>query len=374
MRAREIEGMVTVRFRVDRTGRAHDVEAFSQSGLEFVEPAKRVVEQLRFEPARLGSVAVEQAVPWFEVPFRLRPRQTSARGEPGGTEVLLRAAVQRYYPELFRQESARPPHVFLVVDERGNVVRHALAWTRPERFVPETFMEKFPDLPRAPELGTSRSTTSIRSGIPGGRDIRVYWAVLKDAARPAGSVAWGPFPLDALMPAPPSIQRLRQAVSELHPDLLERASAEPVWFLMDTRGEVIATGRGSARGRANPWSVMDPGAGVIMVGNQPAADGGSTQVLWVTSASFAPSDLNVIAGTVRDASGNPVPGAVILFRDRYVGAVSGSDGGYLLNAAGLPAGSYTIVARHPVTNATVTSQVTVQPGSRASADLVLPSR
>ena len=79
MRERGVEGTVTLRFTIDANGRARDPEAISQSGLEFVEPAKRVVQQLRFQAASYEGRPVEQAVAWFQVRFRLRPPAPSPR-------------------------------------------------------------------------------------------------------------------------------------------------------------------------------------------------------------------------------------------------------------------------------------------------------
>jgi TonB family protein len=375
MRERGVEGTVTLRFTIDANGRARDPEAISQSGLEFVEPAKRVVQQLRFQAASYEGRPVEQAVAWFQVRFRLRPPAPSPRGEPRNEEVLLRAAIERFYPDLLRQEPARTPWVYLVVDERGNVVRRALDWTGPsDRDLGKALRARFPDLPGGADALSTALPTRVRTGISGGREIQVYWAVLKGSAPSAGAGSWGPFPLGAVATPLVSEGVVRRALTERYPEVLQRASEESVWFLGYPDGEVIESGRTAQRGApAAVWARA--GADTrSMVSFQRAADGGVTHVLWIVPDRVAPGDPNVVSGTVRDASGNPVAGAVVLLRDRPLGAATGADGRYAFRAAGLPAGGYALLARHPAGAPAATREVTLRPGASVTADFVLPAR
>ena len=368
MRQREIEGAVTLRFTIDPAGRARDIEAISQSGLEFVEPAKRVAQQLQFQPARLADRTVAQSVPNFQVNFRLRPRTGTAR-TPTNAEVLLRAAIAQYYPDLLREEPARTPRVYMVVDERGNVVRRALDWSGIRHPAPrEQMLARFPDLSGQT---IDVSITRVQTGIPGGRDVPVYWAVVKQPAQPAGPIAWGPYPLAAVsIPmVPPEV--VRRLARERYPEIVQRASSEGIWFIGHPDGEVLHTGTGRLPSGGPAARYLSAGGIVTFV---EAAAGGATQVYWVVPQVTTPSDPNVISGIVRDAAGNPVAGAVVLLRDRRLGATTGADGRFAFRAAGVPAGTHAILARHPAGAPAVTSQVTFQPGSSVAVDFTLPAR
>ena len=82
----------------------------------------------------------------------------------------------------------------------------------------------------------------------------------------------------------------------------------------------------------------------------------------------------MISGTVRDAAGNPLAGAVVLFRDRPLGGTTTADGRYAFRAAGVPAGTHTILARHPSGTVTAIRQIAFQPGASVTADFSLPDR
>jgi hypothetical protein len=310
----------------------------------------------------------------FPVHFRLRPA-TSTRGEPSNAEVLLRAAIERYYPDLLRQEPARAPWVYFVVDERGNVLRHAVDWSVvPDVDMREAIRARFPDLVRTRDALAHASRDRVRTGIPGGRDIQVRWGVLRQSPPDQGPTAWGPLPLSAVANAGTPIDVVRRVVRERYPEVLQRGSEEMVWFIGYPDGEVVATGRGRLTGAAAEAMRRFDRGGAGLMTFEKAADGGTTQVYWMTPGDALPSDPNVITGTVRDAAGNPVAGAVVLLRDRQLGGATGADGRYAFRATGVPAGTHAIVARHPASDRAVTSQVTIQPGSSATTDLVLPAR
>jgi TonB family protein len=372
LRSAGVEGNATLRFTVDRQGRARDISVLAATQPEFSEAARRVVEQIPFWAARVGDQAVEDLVPAFEVRFNLHRAAQTPRHAPSAGERLLRAAITQYYPDLLRAVPARTPYVYLVVNERGEVVRHALDWQRPSTpMIRDAILNQFPDLPKTRSAISGGSGYSVRTGIAGGKDIEVYWATLKEPAAVAGPIRWGPYPLDAVTASNgfPS-DAVREAVRERHASAIQQGipKGNSLWFIATAGGKVLDSGVASGADIRKRMSEMNDSSAFVLVMFVDAPDSTKVRMLGTVLAPKVGDD-GVIAGRVTDESGNPVAGSTVLFRDRHQGTVTNADGQYRF--ANVPPGNHTLVARRAGGQPETSKQVRVGADGGAEADFVV---
>jgi TonB family protein len=371
LRSRGIAGEATLRFAVDRRGKAQQVEVLAGTRQEFVEAAKRVVEQLHFWPARVGDQLIVEPASAFKVSFGLHHAAQTTRAAPNAVERLLHAAITEYYPELLRAETARTPYVYLVVDPRGNVVHRALEWSRPSTpVIRDAILNHFPDLPRTRGAIPGGAGYSVRTGIPGGKDIEVFWATLEEPAAPSGPVRWGPYPLDAVsaskgFPA----EAVKGALQERYAREIQQGLPEgsAIWFTATMDGSVLDSGIAPPAELHERLRERNDSSAFSLVMFLDAAGGAKLKTFGSVRAP-QPGEAGVISGRVTDEAGNGIAGASVLFRDRLKGTVTGENGEYRL--ANLPPGSYTLIARRPGSGE-ASQGVSVGAGGGARADFVV---
>jgi TonB family protein len=373
LRARGIEGNATLRFAVDRQGKAQRVEVLAETRPEFAEAATRVVEQLHFWPARVGEQPIEESASPFKVSFRLHQAAQTERAAPNAVERLLRIAIAQYYPELLRGGTRGTPYVYLVVDPRGNVIHRALDRSRPSTpVIRDAILNHFPELPRTRSAVRGGSGYSVRTGIAGGEDIEVSWVTLAEPAAPVGPIRWGPYPLDAVsasngFPA----ELVKSALQERYAREIRQGLPEgsTIWFAATMEGAVLDSGIAPPAEFHERLRERTDSSAFSLVMFLDGPDGSKVRTLGIVRAP-KPGEAGVISGRVTDEAGDAIAGATVLFQDRLRGTVSGENGEYRLS--NVPPGSYTLIVRRPGGGAEATREVSIGAGGGANADFVVP--